>query len=580
MLRGDNGILNRGAEAKFANSIAQFDDQTKLAAMAVRTSIESNKVSIPGYIATYNGTGENAKNYFTGLVNEVAKELGAKIIDAKTNSGATTKATIDTEGYTIAWYLDEGNTSKDGNGYIVIWYTDNSLRSSMNRADVIEKDGLAPLASENHTTENEAVLVTVIHVGNYTSGLSKKGITSIWDANNDVKTAEFEDTKVNDEKIDVLAGTTIEDKEQSLFNTGDIMAVNNKFILKSDGKLYTLTDYVPIQREELITENIEGQFIADNVRAICDNLYITQDNHLFEYDSNTNESKHLIENVSTIKTTYANELLFVNNSDLYYYDNENQESPLIFIADEVVAAKCGNFNSRVTAYKKNNNKIYMWNGIGTNKNQIESNTLELNDEVDKIFCLGSNNIYYLDTSNAFRKIGDSNYLIENVRFIAGGFRWWDYSDMVNRAYVLDNFGKLYNIGLNLNLYDDPSSDLYGIRIKNLQMPYQNVAHIYDYEGNYYHQMSYEDRVHISSNGYGVNPDEIQESTGIYENTIYSTCSDVQNSIENNIPGEQTENHKMFYEYSIYKGGYYVHIFLEFVDGKWYIESELVNTGGR
>ena len=37
MLRGDNGILNRASEAKYENSIGAFDEQVRLAQMALRT---------------------------------------------------------------------------------------------------------------------------------------------------------------------------------------------------------------------------------------------------------------------------------------------------------------------------------------------------------------------------------------------------------------------------------------------------------------------------------------------------------------------------------------------------------------
>ena len=184
MLRGDNGILNRSAEAKFANSMAQFDEQTKLASMAVRTSIEANKVSKAGYIATYNGTEPDAKNYFTGLANDVAKELGVTALPISSSQSAN----IETEGYTVGYYLDkEGSTTQNGNGYIVIWYTDNGLKSTMDREKAITNYGLTDVASEGHKTANEAVLVRVIEVENYKSELSDMGLTSIDDGNKDLK---------------------------------------------------------------------------------------------------------------------------------------------------------------------------------------------------------------------------------------------------------------------------------------------------------------------------------------------------------------------------------------------------------
>ena len=216
MLRGDNGILNRSTEAKFANGIAQFDEQTKLASMAVRTSIEANKVSKAGYIATYNGIGVDDKNYFTGLVNEVAKELGV-------SATAGGSGTILKEGYTVAYYLEkEGSTTQNGNGYIVIWYTDNGLRSTMDREKAITNYGLTDVASEGHKTANEAVLVTVIHVENYKSELAIKGITSLTDSDSDIGQPKFGDTTLNGQLGFSSSPTTnntiqIEEKQHGLW---------------------------------------------------------------------------------------------------------------------------------------------------------------------------------------------------------------------------------------------------------------------------------------------------------------------------------------------------------------------------
>ena len=191
MLRGDNGIITKATETKYLSGISQFDEQTKLASMAVRTSIESNKISKAGYIATYNGTGVDDKNYFTGLVNEVAKELGV-------TATAGGSGTILREGYTVAYYLEkEGSTTQNGNGYIVIWYTDNGLRSTMDREKAITNYGLTDVASEGHKTANEAVLVTVIHVENYKSELAIKGITSLTDSDSDIGQPKFGDTTLN-----------------------------------------------------------------------------------------------------------------------------------------------------------------------------------------------------------------------------------------------------------------------------------------------------------------------------------------------------------------------------------------------
>ena len=52
MLSGNNGVLTRAGEARYVIGISQFDEQTKLASMTVRASIEANKVSKAGYIAT------------------------------------------------------------------------------------------------------------------------------------------------------------------------------------------------------------------------------------------------------------------------------------------------------------------------------------------------------------------------------------------------------------------------------------------------------------------------------------------------------------------------------------------------
>ena len=191
MLRGDNGIITKATETKYSSGISQFDEQTKLASMAVRTSIEANKVSKAGYIATYNGTGTDDKNYFTGLANDVAKELGVTAI-------AGGSGTIARGGYTVAYYLEkEGSTTQNGNGYIVIWYTDNGLRSTMDREKAITNYGLTDVASEGHKTANEAVLVTVIHVENYKSELAIKGITSLTDSDSDIGQPKFGDTTLN-----------------------------------------------------------------------------------------------------------------------------------------------------------------------------------------------------------------------------------------------------------------------------------------------------------------------------------------------------------------------------------------------
>ena len=238
MLRGDNGILTKTTEAKYLNGIAQFDEQTKLASMAVRTSIEANKVSTPGYIAT---TAENLQQ----LATEVAKELGVTAVDAKNNTGnLAVKAS--TDGYTVAYYLDkEGNTSQDGNGYIVIWYTDNSLRSSIDM-DNLSQYGLNIISklstdeTENKKLiKNQATLVCVIHVENYKAELSDKGITSLSDADIDITKEKFKDTTDTNKQTsltEITYGGT-KDVQASITETTDDETYSDDWIIawKFDG---------------------------------------------------------------------------------------------------------------------------------------------------------------------------------------------------------------------------------------------------------------------------------------------------------------------------------------------------------
>ena len=164
MLRGDNGILNRSTEAKFANGIAQFDEQTKLVAMSVKTSIESNKVSKAGYIATKT---ENVET----LAYEVAKGLGVTAQVAGTSG-----ISISSEGYTVVYYVKTaGDETTNGEAYIGIWYTDNSLRSTMGNVDITRYG----LTNTNNISPNEAVLVAYIHIENYNSEMSEKELTSL-----------------------------------------------------------------------------------------------------------------------------------------------------------------------------------------------------------------------------------------------------------------------------------------------------------------------------------------------------------------------------------------------------------------
>ena len=198
MLRGDNGILNRATEARYSNTISSFDEQTKLASMGVRTSIESNKVSKAGYIAT-------EENNFKELAGEVAKELNVTAIEAPASEGTK----INPEGYTVAYYLDkEGSTSQDGEGYIAIWYTDNSLRATMDRTEEnLKKYGLTDVASNKSV--NQAVLVYVIKVENYKSSLSQKGITSATDGDKYIKLSYFgKDEEGNETSLNNQLGFT------------------------------------------------------------------------------------------------------------------------------------------------------------------------------------------------------------------------------------------------------------------------------------------------------------------------------------------------------------------------------------
>ena len=186
MLSGQNGVINRASEARYSNGIAQFDERTKLAYIAVRSKIEADKVSNNGYIAT------KADN-FKKIVEEVEKEFNVTAVEGKDTNGK-----IDTEGYTITYYLDTPveDTSTDGTGYILIWYTDNSLRSSLNRDEAITKQGLKDIASNKSV--NQAVLVRAIQVENYNSELSEKGLTSTTDSDNDAKQGTFKQTSLND----------------------------------------------------------------------------------------------------------------------------------------------------------------------------------------------------------------------------------------------------------------------------------------------------------------------------------------------------------------------------------------------
>lgn len=172
MLRGDNGILNRATEARYENIIASFDEQVRLSQIAVRSHITANMVGGSDYIATDNKTSTTKTvGNFDALVNEVKDELGV--------TDANTLKTVNTEKYTVKYYLDEGSATKDGTGYIIITYSDNSLRSSMpttaGSADTWQSGAvkLTKATTQSPFSTNEAVLAYVIKVTNYNCELSK-----------------------------------------------------------------------------------------------------------------------------------------------------------------------------------------------------------------------------------------------------------------------------------------------------------------------------------------------------------------------------------------------------------------------
>ncbi len=168
MLRGDNGILNRASEAKYENSIGAFDEQVRLAQMALRTEITANMVNAgdEGYIAT------TATN-FGKLVTEVQNDLGVKNVNP---------SKVVTEGFGVYSYLNPGDDSTNGTGYILITYTDNALRSSLPADKVTATDGgesringikfTTSLKSGETFSVNKAVLAYVIKVSNYNCELS------------------------------------------------------------------------------------------------------------------------------------------------------------------------------------------------------------------------------------------------------------------------------------------------------------------------------------------------------------------------------------------------------------------------
>ncbi len=208
MLRGDNGILNRASEAKYENSIGAFDEQVRLAQMALRTNITANMVNAgtEGYIATLQTnkdvTPNTTPNNFTKLVNEVRKDLGV----AENDTG------FKTENFSVVGYLDvEGSASVDGEGYILITYTDNALRSSLPKGTVADNANTAEnvakwrcngidfiVPGEKIASANQAVLAYVIKVTNYKCELSNAILTDSTTVNGsgDFGKASFDVTTV------------------------------------------------------------------------------------------------------------------------------------------------------------------------------------------------------------------------------------------------------------------------------------------------------------------------------------------------------------------------------------------------
>ena len=211
MLSGQNGVIKRAGEARYSNAISQFDEKVNLAYMSARTKIEADKLSKDGYIAT-------SSDSFKEIVDEVSREFNVTPIKGDSNSNAK----IDTEGYTVAYYqtTDEiGSPTNDGHGYITIWYTDNSLRSSMDRDEALEKYRLKDIT--NTKSVNQAVLTSVIHVENYRCELSnEKGLTSSTDANNDIKKETYKETEVGKN----LKTGNSDSQDRSDINVGDYIS--------------------------------------------------------------------------------------------------------------------------------------------------------------------------------------------------------------------------------------------------------------------------------------------------------------------------------------------------------------------
>jgi len=158
MLRGDSGILNRASEARYDTILSSVDEQVKLAAVNTKMSITANMVSKPGYIATLEGN-------FTGLVNDVVKDLSAS------DSNLTT-------GFTVKGFLNPSSEGSEGTGYIFITYSDNALRSSLpkNSSSLVVAQSFNGVAYATNpaagVSPNLAVVTYVIKVTNYSCALS------------------------------------------------------------------------------------------------------------------------------------------------------------------------------------------------------------------------------------------------------------------------------------------------------------------------------------------------------------------------------------------------------------------------
>lgn len=185
MLRGDNGVLRRASDAEFSNILGSIDEQIKLSAMSLRTSIVSNTISKENYVAT---TKENIK----ALANDFANELGVKAL-----KGGNSENNINPEGFTVAYYLDTvGNSTTDGQGYIVIWYTDNMLRSTTINENSLSNYNIK-LPTENNTNSNDIVLAYVVQIQNYNSKLLSGVLTNTSTANLDIRKNLYSSTSLN-----------------------------------------------------------------------------------------------------------------------------------------------------------------------------------------------------------------------------------------------------------------------------------------------------------------------------------------------------------------------------------------------